>query len=89
MGENCCTQYNHVAVPNQLTCGGTGFPGTMSNMPMQVSPGSYHPGGVNLCKVDGSVTFINENIDLLTWQALGTRQPRSVEHTAVTSEVRR
>jgi prepilin-type N-terminal cleavage/methylation domain-containing protein/prepilin-type processing-associated H-X9-DG protein len=73
MGENCCTQYNHVSGPNQYSCGGTGFPGTMSNMPMQVSPGSYHPGGVNLCMVDGSVRFVTEGIDLMTWQAMGTR----------------
>ena len=74
MGENCCTQYNHVAVPNQYTCGGTGFPGTMSNMAMQVSPASNHPAGVNLCMGDGSVRFINDGVDLLTWRALGTVQ---------------
>lgn len=74
MGENCCTQYNHVAAPNQPSCGGTGFPGTMSNMAMQVSPTSNHPAGVNLCMGDGSVRFINETIDLLTWRALGTVQ---------------
>ncbi|HQU47214.1 MAG: hypothetical protein B7Z73_14750, partial [Planctomycetia bacterium 21-64-5] len=73
MGENCCTQYNHVAVPNQFTCGGIGFPGTMSNMSMQVSPGSRHPGGVNLCMVDGSVRFESENVDVWTWRAIGTR----------------
>ena len=74
MGENCCTQYNHVAVPNQYTCGGIGFPGTMSNMAMQVSPGSYHPGGVNVCMGDGSVRFVPDAIDLNTWRALGTRR---------------
>ncbi|HVX11115.1 MAG TPA: DUF1559 domain-containing protein [Pirellulales bacterium] len=74
MGENCCTEYNHVAAPNSYSCGGTGYAGTMSNMPMQVSPSSYHPNGVNLCMVDGSVKFINETIDLLTWQGVGTRK---------------
>jgi prepilin-type N-terminal cleavage/methylation domain-containing protein/prepilin-type processing-associated H-X9-DG protein len=74
MGENCCTSYNHVAVPNGFSCGGTGFQGTMTNMAMQVSPTSYHPGGVNLCMGDGSVRFINETIDLLTWRAAGTRR---------------
>ena len=47
MGEMCCTTYNHVATPNSRTCAGTGFPGTMANMAMQVPPSSYHPGGVN------------------------------------------
>jgi prepilin-type N-terminal cleavage/methylation domain-containing protein len=74
MGENCCTQYNHVAAPNQYSCGGIGFPGTMSNMPMQVSPSSNHPNGVNVCMGDGTVRFVNDGIDLLTWRALGTRR---------------
>jgi prepilin-type N-terminal cleavage/methylation domain-containing protein/prepilin-type processing-associated H-X9-DG protein len=74
MGENCCTQYNHVAVPNSYTCGGTGFPGTMSNMAMQVAPSSYHPNGVNMCMGDGNVKWVAENIDLLVWYALGTRR---------------
>jgi prepilin-type N-terminal cleavage/methylation domain-containing protein/prepilin-type processing-associated H-X9-DG protein len=34
---------------------------------------SYHPGGVNVCFADGSVTFINDTIDFTTWHALGTR----------------
>lgn len=33
----------------------------------------YHPGGVQICMADGSVRFISDNIDLLTWQALGSR----------------
>lgn len=74
MGENCCTQYNHVAVPNSYSCGGTGFPGTMSNMAMQVAPSSNHPGGVNVCMGDGTVRFVNETVDLLTWRAIGTRK---------------
>jgi prepilin-type processing-associated H-X9-DG protein len=34
---------------------------------------SYHPNGVNVCLTDGSARFISNNIDLLTWQALGSR----------------
>ena len=34
---------------------------------------SYHPGGVSVCFGDGNVKFISNNIDLLTWQALGSR----------------
>jgi len=73
MGENCCTLYNHVATPNKLTCGGIGFPGTMTNMAMQVPPSSYHPGGVNICLCDGSVRFVADTIELATWRAVGTR----------------
>jgi prepilin-type processing-associated H-X9-DG protein len=73
MGEMCCTTYNHVAPPNAHTCAGVGFPGTMSNMPMQVPPSSRHPGGVNVLMGDGSVRFIKESVALPTWRALGTR----------------
>jgi prepilin-type N-terminal cleavage/methylation domain-containing protein/prepilin-type processing-associated H-X9-DG protein len=73
MGENCCTTYNHVATPNRNTCGGTGFPGTMTNMAMQVPPSSRHPGGVNVLMCDGAVRFIDDNVELEIWRALGTR----------------
>ncbi len=31
---------------------------------------SYHPGGVNVCLIDGSVRFINDTIEMETWLAL-------------------
>lgn len=34
---------------------------------------SYHTGGVMGCMGDGSVRFFSENIDLGTWQAIGSR----------------
>jgi prepilin-type N-terminal cleavage/methylation domain-containing protein len=78
MGENCCTQYNHVAVPNAKTCAGTGFPGSMTNMAMQVPPSSRHEGGVHVMMGDGSTHFISENVDLGVWRALGTRRSNEV-----------
>jgi prepilin-type N-terminal cleavage/methylation domain-containing protein/prepilin-type processing-associated H-X9-DG protein len=33
---------------------------------------SRHPGGVNILRADGSVHFVNQNIDLSVWRALGT-----------------
>ena len=73
MGEMCCTAYNHVAPPNGKTCAGTGYPGTMANMPMQVPPSSRHPGGVNALMGDGTVRFVKGTIALATWRAIGTR----------------
>ncbi len=76
MGENCCTQYNHVAVPNSKSCGGTGFPGTMTNMAMQVAPSSRHVGGVHVLMGDGAIKFVTSNIELQLWRAVGTRAGR-------------
>ncbi len=73
MGENCCAQYNHVAVPNTTSCAGTGFTGTMANMAMQVSASSFHTGGVHVLMGDGAVNFSNNNIDLTAWRSIGTR----------------
>ncbi|QEG41350.1 DUF1559 domain-containing protein [Roseimaritima ulvae] len=38
-----------------------------------VTSRSYHPGGVNVVLMDGSVQFKAETIDLVTWRALSTR----------------
>jgi prepilin-type N-terminal cleavage/methylation domain-containing protein/prepilin-type processing-associated H-X9-DG protein len=73
MGEMCCTSYNHVDGPNKHTCAGTGFPGNMANMSMQVPPSSYHPGGVNTLFGDGTVRFVKDTVDLMVWRGLGTR----------------
>ncbi len=73
MGEMCCTTYNHVETPNKQTCAGTGYPGTMANMPMQIPPSSRHPGGVNALMGDGTVRFIKDSVNITTWRALGTR----------------
>jgi prepilin-type N-terminal cleavage/methylation domain-containing protein len=73
MGENCCTQYNHVSVPNTYTCGGTGFPGTMTNMAMDVAASSRHVGGVHVLMGDGAVKFVSNSVDLTVWRAIGSR----------------
>ena len=39
-----------------------------------VSARSYHPGGVNLLVADGSVTFVDNNVDLTVWQNIGASQ---------------
>lgn len=78
MGENCCTQYNHVATPNKNSCGGTGFPGTMTNMVMQVTANSRHTGGVQCLLGDGSGRFVTESIELTVWRAIGSRSSGEV-----------
>ena len=73
MGENCCTLYNHVAPPNSTACAGIPFPGTMTNMAMQVPPSSNHPNGAQILMVDGSVKFCPNVINIYVWRAIGTR----------------
>jgi prepilin-type N-terminal cleavage/methylation domain-containing protein/prepilin-type processing-associated H-X9-DG protein len=69
------TMYNHVAPPNwkAIDCG------TRSAIPDApgehaiVSARSLHTGGVNAAMGDGSVRFVSNSIDLVTWRAQGTR----------------
>ncbi len=51
------TQWHPVIPPNGPTCGNTGESYAL------VTASSYHPGGVNVVFVDGSVHFISETID--------------------------
>lgn len=60
------SRYYHVTPPNGLSC--MYPPGRIAT-----TAGSYHPGGVNLALCDGSIRFVTETIDLLTWRALGSR----------------
>jgi prepilin-type N-terminal cleavage/methylation domain-containing protein/prepilin-type processing-associated H-X9-DG protein len=59
-------RYYHAFQPNTRSCM---FP------PQRVSTtaNSRHPGGVNLCLADGSVRFVKSTVNLVPWQALGTR----------------
>jgi len=53
-----------------------GMPCTQSGSPyvaMFAAARSYHKGGVQACFVDGSVKFFSNNINLTTWQGLGSR----------------
>ncbi|MFO0959467.1 MAG: DUF1559 domain-containing protein [Isosphaeraceae bacterium] len=43
-----------------------------------VTSRSYHPGGVNALRLDGSVRFVKSSINLQVWRALGTRSGNEV-----------
>ncbi|MCO6453882.1 MAG: DUF1559 domain-containing protein [Pirellulaceae bacterium] len=60
------TVYYHVLLPNTRSC--MFPPGRIAT-----TAGSRHPGGIVLALCDGSVRFIPDTIDLITWRALGTR----------------
>ncbi len=51
------TGYHHMLPPNSASCG------IAAENWALITPSSYHPGGVNVCMCDGSVRFVNENIN--------------------------
>ena len=60
----CPPSYNRPDL--NLPCGG----GSVSEM--TAASRSRHPGGVNILKADGSVHFVSQDINLATWQAMGS-----------------
>lgn len=68
-GQHC---YQHVNTPNTRSCGFR----TTGRATMAAT--SYHPTGVMLLYLDGSVTFIGNSIDLNTWRAIGSRNGQEV-----------
>ena len=65
--------YHHTGTPNSRNCSanyiqdwGQDFWGTSN-------ASSLHPGGVNSCFADGSVRFVKDTINPITWWALGSR----------------
>jgi prepilin-type N-terminal cleavage/methylation domain-containing protein/prepilin-type processing-associated H-X9-DG protein len=70
-----CNSYNHYNTPNKLTCMGTNDtqPGTWGGAEGISPPTSNHPGGVNVCFLDGSVHFIKDSVSPQSWWAIGTR----------------
>jgi len=77
-GEYRCGLYNHHYLPNAIEpdCLGVksgGGPQQRLTPFGWRAPRSRHPGGVNLVLCDGSARFIDDVIELTTWQALSTR----------------
>ena len=70
--------YTHIMPPNKKAC-------TYSNLNAgysasvgyavggMIGASSYHPGGVNVGFLDGSVKFIKDSISLQTWGSLATK----------------
>jgi hypothetical protein len=60
---------NFPALPVQMPCvqGGSPFRANFA------AARGYHPGGVMACLGDGSTRFFSNNINLILWQAYGSR----------------
>jgi prepilin-type N-terminal cleavage/methylation domain-containing protein/prepilin-type processing-associated H-X9-DG protein len=74
------SMYNHLRAPNDKKpdCRG-GLPHSNRTDPIwawlsqNVTARSKHPGGVNSLFCDGHVQFVKDTVNVLTWQALGSR----------------
>lgn len=69
-GNYMTTRYNHVMPPNTFSVTRGNSP---NNKGGAITASSRHSGGVNLALADGSVTFINDGIELMVWRAFGSR----------------
>src|SRR5262249_2894111 len=68
-GHYADANYNHHLLPNdpRPDCSNA------SHNPGQAAARSAHPGGVNVLLGDGSVRFVTNRVDPVTWQGLATR----------------
>ena len=71
VGNHTSTCYYHAAPPMSRSC--MFPPGRIST-----TAKSYHTGGVQVARCDGSVTFISRSIDLIAWRAFGSRNEGEV-----------
>ena len=69
-GLPALSNYTHTIPPNYkgYDCGDDSTYNTA-----HIAARSYHTGGVNVCFADGSVHFVADSINFITWRAMGTR----------------
>ncbi len=73
--------YSHTQTPNRRSCYWTNvnsFPAVSSDQDYagatqtMVAASSYHPGGVNVLFMDGSVHFLKNSVNFMAWYAIAT-----------------
>ena len=65
--------YSHIMTPNLKACVFQGQTQPVEWKTVCVGPGSFHPGGVNVGLLDGSVHFVKDSINPQTWWAIATK----------------
>jgi prepilin-type N-terminal cleavage/methylation domain-containing protein/prepilin-type processing-associated H-X9-DG protein len=70
-GQGGC--YSHIMTPNLNACYFTGSLGGAQPDLTIVGASSYHPGGVNLALLDGSVRFMKNSVSATSWWAISTK----------------
>jgi prepilin-type processing-associated H-X9-DG protein len=69
--------YSHTQTPNRTSCVYHDINQDGRGTITMISASSYHPGGVNVLFMDGSVRFVKSSVNYVTWYALAT--PKSGE----------
>jgi prepilin-type processing-associated H-X9-DG protein len=65
--------YAHSMPPNKRSCSYWGGGVGNDSFETMVSASSYHPGGVHVLFMDGSVRFVKSTVQYQTWHSIGTR----------------
>jgi prepilin-type N-terminal cleavage/methylation domain-containing protein/prepilin-type processing-associated H-X9-DG protein len=65
--------YAHIMTPNQKACVFQGQSQPVEWSAVCVGASSFHPGGVNVGFLDGSVRFVNDGVDPRIWWAVATK----------------
>ena len=70
--------YSHIQPPNKKACvyanENAGYSSNVIwSVATMIGASSYHPGGVNVGLVDGSVRFVKDTVSLGSWGALATK----------------
>ncbi len=65
--------YSHIMTPNLKACVFQGQTQPLQYTPMCVGASSFHPGGVNVGFLDGSVKFMKDSVSQQTWWAVATK----------------
>jgi prepilin-type N-terminal cleavage/methylation domain-containing protein/prepilin-type processing-associated H-X9-DG protein len=75
MSQNCGegNSYSHIQTPNLQACVFSDDTSTHTDHCI-IGASSFHPGGVNLTLLDGSVKFVKNSINRDTWWALATHR---------------
>lgn len=74
-GNYMTTRYTHIMPPNSWSCSRGNSP---NNEGGATTASSRHNGGVSLALADGSVRFVANTIDPVTWQSIGSRSGAEV-----------
>jgi prepilin-type N-terminal cleavage/methylation domain-containing protein/prepilin-type processing-associated H-X9-DG protein len=75
--------YSHTQTPNRTSCVYHDINQDARGTITMLSASSYHPGGVNVLFMDGSVRFVKSSVNYLTWYAIAT--PNNNEVVSSTS----